>query len=109
MESSSRVVFEVYESLDLDGASGSARSLCYSCDEFVDAVEFALARVAELDPLRSGRVQSLEIERASGASGEVVWTYAAEEARRGEVDLIRVWGFDVTRRWIGPGEYRRRT
>ena len=61
----------------------------------------ALDYLDEHDPLRSGEVSGIEILRVAGGEREVVWRYGHSRTRPAD-DLVRVFGFDVTRPWARP-------
>ncbi len=92
-----RTVYEVRETrgvLDL--------GVQYSSDDFQDAVEFALDYLAEHDPERSGTVVALRVDRIRGEARTAVWRYESADAQEPVLEPLRIWGFDITRRWRGP-------
>jgi hypothetical protein len=91
--------YEVRELLDPDG--GVDMEILYRCSEYVLAVEFALDYLGRRDPRRTGAVGGLQVVKERSGRRETVWTYNGAEAEP-RVDPVRVWGFDVTRRWTGP-------
>lgn len=92
--------YEVREGLE--NVPGLDLGLRHRCNDYLDAVDFALAYVSEHDPLREGLVSSLEIVKVSDSERETVWRYSASKARRGHADPKEIWGFDVTKAWYGP-------
>ena len=95
-----RAIYEVREILD--GDAWVDMGILYRCHDYADAVEFAFDYLARRDPRRTGAVGGLQvIKEDDRGRRESVWTYdhAAEESRP---DPVRVWGFDVTRRWSVP-------
>jgi hypothetical protein len=94
----------IYEVRELhDGDPPLDLGLRQSCASYLDAVDFAFDFLQENDPLREGAVSALEIVRVDGDCRERVWRYRQSEVRRLPGDLVKRWGFDVTRRWRGPG------
>jgi hypothetical protein len=86
----------------LDGDAWVDMGILYRCHDYADAVEFAFDYLARRDPRRTGAVGGLQVVKEDDRGRrESVWTYdhAAEESRP---DPVRVWGFDVTRRWNIP-------
>jgi hypothetical protein len=69
--------------------------------DYLSAVEFAFEYLGRKDPLRSGRVNRLDVVRVDGKRHETVWTYSHDEERK-EHDLVRLWGYDPTSRWRSP-------
>lgn len=69
------------------------RALCGSYEE---AVEFALSYVDDRQPAE------LEVVRIEDGGRERVWSYSAARLAASDHDLVRRWGFDVTRPWQGP-------
>ena len=67
-----------------------------TCETYEEAVEFALAYVDEHGPAE------LDVVREEDGVREVVWTYSRARRAASARDLIRHWGFDVTRPWHGP-------
>jgi hypothetical protein len=92
--------YEVREGLE--SVPGLDLGLRHRCDDYLEAVDFALAFVDEHDPGREGLVSMLEIVKLDADRRETVWRYRTSEARRGLEDPKDVWGFDVTQRWSGP-------
>jgi hypothetical protein len=94
-----QATYEVREILDPDG--GLDMDILFHCRDYGQAVEYALDYLGRRDPRRTGAVGGLEVVKHDGGQRETVWTYngAPEESR---ADPVRVWGFDVTRRWTGP-------
>ena len=91
--------FEVHEILEGDPPLDlGVRSLAF---DYLEAVEAALDYLDEHDPLRSGEVSGIEIVRVGEEEREVVWRYGHSRTRPAE-DLVRVFGFDVTRAWARP-------
>lgn len=72
------------------------------CGTYEEAVEAALAYLEHNDPFREGNVAALEIVRLEGGKREQVWGYSAAVSAASARDLVRHWGFDVTRPWQGP-------
>ena len=99
-----RTEYEVLELVGSDraGALGSR----HRCREYLDAVDFALEYLAEHDPDRTGAVAGLRIERVDGSTRETIWRYDAADAARAPIDPVAVFGFDVTRSWLGPSAGR---
>jgi hypothetical protein len=98
--SSSAAVETRYELRELtDGLVPLVLGVRHAGPRFLDAVEAALDYLNEHDPEREGKVIALQIVRVDGAECEVVWRYRHDATPA--VDPIRVWGFDVTRRWRG--------
>ena len=91
--------FEVHEILEGEPPLDlGIRSLAL---DYLEAVEAALDYLDEHDPLRSGEVSGIEIVRVGEEEREVVWRYGHSRTRPAE-DLVRVFGFDVTRAWARP-------
>ena len=91
--------FEVHEILEGDPPLDLG-TRCVAAD-YPEAVEAALDYLDEHDPLRSGEVSGIEVHRVQGEEREVVWNYGHSRTRPAE-DLVRVFGFDVTRAWARP-------
>jgi hypothetical protein len=66
------------------------------CASYEEAVDFALGYVDERHPVE------LEVVRVEDGGNEVVWSYDVGRAPFSSGDLVRLWGFDVTRPWHGP-------
>lgn len=94
-----QATYEVREILDPDG--GVDMEIVFRCGDYARAIEFALDYLGRRDPRRTGAVGGLQVVKDHGLRRETVWAYdaAAQETR---VDPVRLWGFDVTRRWTGP-------
>jgi hypothetical protein len=91
---------EVHEGLK--SHPGLDLGLRFTCEEFLDAIDFALEFLEEHDPERTGRVSALEIVRVGPEQRETVWRYEYDGSRGGHQDPRELWGFDVTA-WRGPG------
>ncbi|HEU4449198.1 MAG TPA: hypothetical protein VFR63_04330 [Gaiellaceae bacterium] len=74
----------------------------FETTDFGAAVDFAFDYLEERDPRRDGVVSALEIVRVAGSERETVWRYSHSEAITGPRDLVRLWGYDVTRQWSRP-------
>lgn len=94
-----RPTYEVRELRDGEAAFEPAR---FESDDYQAAVEYALDFLGRRDPRREGVVSRLEIVRCNGGSREIVWTYPHKGAEGAPGDLVRRWGYDVTRGWHGP-------
>ena len=66
------------------------------CESYEEAVEFALGYVDDHQPAE------LEVIRIEAEGREAVWSYSATRSAASARDLVRHWGFDVTRSWQGP-------
>jgi hypothetical protein len=75
--------------------------LRYTCETFIDAVEYAFDFLDEHDPQREGRVSALEIVRVARESSETVWRYEHDGSQSGYQDPKELWGFDIVK-WRGP-------
>jgi hypothetical protein len=91
---------EVHEGLKTH--PGLDLGLRFTCEEFLDAIDFALEFLEEHDPQREGRVSALEILRVGPERRETLWRYEHDGSRTGHQDPRAVWGFDVIA-WRGPG------
>jgi hypothetical protein len=92
-----------YEVRELpNGEAGLAPAQRFETGDYLTAVEYALDLLERRDPRREGLVSRLEIVRVDGSGREVVWTYPQSGADDGRGDLVRRWGYDVTRSWHGP-------
>jgi hypothetical protein len=92
--------YEVHELLD--GDPPVDLGLRFQASEFGTAVEFAFEYLERRDPQREGIVSALEIVRVSDSEPETVWGYSHAQAARSPNDLVRRWGYDVTRPWSSP-------
>ena len=90
--------YEVREVLDGQALGPEVR---HECQDYVQAVEFAVEFLQRRDPRREGVVHALEVVRVDGWHRETVWSYD-HDSERGRQDPVRKWGYDVTRSWSGP-------
>jgi hypothetical protein len=97
-------VYEVRERREGDARADLA--VHFETGDFALAVEFAFDFLEANDPLRAGAVEALEIVRVLDGTREPVWEYSHARAAAAPVDLIDLWGFDVTRSWQGPPPHR---
>jgi hypothetical protein len=85
----------------LDGDAGLDMAILFRCDDYAQAVEFALDYLGRRDPRRTGAVGGLQVLKEEDGRRETAWTYSpTAEANR--PDPVSVWGFDVTKRWSAP-------
>ena len=77
--------------------------LRFAATNYTEAVEYAFDFLETNDPSRDGAVAGLEIVRVGAAGRETVWSYRHGAAPFSSRDLVRLWGFDPTRTWHGPG------
>lgn len=79
-----------------EGTLRDAAGVRARCASYEEAVDFALAYVDDHQPA------ALEVLRVEDGASEVVWSYDAARPAFSSLDLVRLWGFDVTRPWQGP-------
>jgi hypothetical protein len=92
--------YEVHEVLE--GAPTVDLGLRFETTDLGTAVDFAFDFLERRDPLREGAVSALEIVRVDGSERETVWTYEHSKATSSAGELVRLWGYDVTRVWSRP-------
>jgi hypothetical protein len=92
--------YEVHEALE--GAPTVDLGLRFETSDLGTAVDFAFDYLERRDPLREGAVSALEIVRVDGSERETVWTYGHSKATSSAGELVRLWGYDVTRVWSRP-------
>lgn len=95
-----RPVYEVHELRE--GEPALDLGTRYETSDYGAAVEFAFDFLQRKDPRREGEVGGLEIIRVADGKRETVWTYSHAQTLASANDLVRVWGFDVTRPWQHP-------
>ncbi|MGH2994691.1 MAG: hypothetical protein ACRDM9_00080 [Gaiellaceae bacterium] len=95
-----QTTYEVREILEGDPALDLG--VRFESTDFGAALDFAFDFLEKRDPRREGAVSGLEIVRAQGSARESVWSYSHARASVASRDLVRVWGFDVTRQWHNP-------
>jgi hypothetical protein len=94
-----QATYEVREILD--GDEWLDMGVLYRCEDYAQAVDFAFDYLGRRDPGRTGAVGGLQVIKGEHGRRETVWTYdpTAQDSRP---DPVRVFGFDVTRRWTVP-------
>jgi hypothetical protein len=92
--------YEVHEVLEGEPPLDLGRR--FEATDFGTAVDFAFDFLERRDPRREGAVSALEIVRVAGSDQETVWRYSHTETTSGPRDLVRLWGYDVTRQWSRP-------
>ena len=91
-----------YEVCEFDeGALRLPLGVRATCATYEEAVEFALGYVDDHSPAE------LEVIRVEEDAREPVWSYSRTRRAASTRDLIRHWGFDVTRPWHGPPQIDR--
>ena len=97
-----QLTYEVHEMRDGDAALDlGVRHTCLGYDE---AEDFAFEFLDAHDPDRDGKVAGLDIVEVHDDERRTVFSY--RHADRAAFDLTALWGFDVTRRWRGPRDFR---
>ena len=86
----------------LEGAPSLDLGLRFETTDLGQAVDFAFDYLERRDPRREGAVSALEIVRVDGSEQETVWTYSHSQATSPAGELVRLWGYDVTRAWSRP-------
>ena len=92
--------YEVHEVLE--GAPSVDLGLRFETTDLGTAVDYAFDFLEQRDPRREGAVSGLEIVRVAASGRETVWTYSHTKATGSAGDLVRLWGYDVTRVWSRP-------
>ncbi len=92
--------YEVHEVLE--GAPSVDLGLRFETTDLGTAVDYAFDFLERRDPRREGAVSALEIVRVDGSQRETVWTYSHSKTSTSAGDLVRLWGYDVTRAWSRP-------
>lgn len=92
--------YEVHEVLEGEPPLDLGRR--FETTDFGSAVDFAFDFLERRDPRREGAVSALEIVRVADSGRETVWRYSHTEASSGPRDVVRLWGYDVTRHWSRP-------
>jgi hypothetical protein len=86
----------------LEGAPSVDLGLRFETTDLGTAVDYAFDFLEQRDPRREGAVSALEIVRVADSERETVWTYSHAKASGSAGDLVRLWGYDVTRVWNRP-------
>jgi hypothetical protein len=86
----------------LEGAPPVDLGLRFETTDLGTAVDYAFDFLEQRDPRREGAVSALEIVRVADSERETVWTYCHAKASGSAGDLVRLWGYDVTRMWTRP-------
>jgi len=92
--------FEVHELIE--GEPVVDLGLRFECSDYLRAVDFAVDFIDANDPSRTGQVSALEITKVCDGRREQVWNYSSSSSPTAATDLVRHWGFDVTRSWSLP-------